>query len=52
MNEFKKPYLSPSLEKVEIDNEITLILASDSGNPWDDPETSIYKDTANDSHLA
>lgn len=49
MNEMKKSYQSPSIEKVKLDNEISLILASD---PWVDPISDAHQEQASDSHLA
>lgn len=48
MNELKKPYNSPDLEKVLMDNDISLALES----PWGDPEASVIQEQKNDSHLA
>jgi len=52
MNEMKKSYQSPSIDKVELDNEISLILASGE-NPWGNPGiTDVHQEQASDSHLA
>lgn len=51
MNEMKKSYQSPSIDKVELDNEISLILAS-GDSPWGDPISDAHQEQASDSHLA
>lgn len=48
MNELKKTYLRPEVEKVLMDNDISLALES----PWGDPESFSYLEPVNDSHLA
>lgn len=48
MNELKKPYSSPNLDKVMMDNDISLALES----PWSDPEAHVIQEQKNDSHLA
>ncbi len=34
-NDIKRPYETPKLEKVEIDNEISLLMMTDQDNPPD-----------------
>ncbi len=51
MNELKKSYQYPSIEKVKLDNEISLILAS-GDSPWGDPITEVHQEQVSDSHLA
>lgn len=48
MNELKKPYNCPDLEKILMDNDISLALES----PFGDPEAFSYQEPLKDSHLA
>jgi len=51
MNELKKTYHSPCIVKVELDNEISLTLDSQAGNPWNDPISQVAHDQTSNSHL-
>ncbi len=48
MTGLKKQYISPDLEKILMDNDISLALES----PFGDPEAFSYQEPMNDSHLA
>lgn len=52
MNEIKKAYHAPCLDRVELDQEISLILLSGGNSPWDDPEAYLHRESVTESHLA